>query len=67
MKNGNTLAQRILAKQPRVTTVVGPQTISLRKIKRKRRAKTTAQEHIYRLSPPVDELVNKIGKTEKPS
>ena len=57
MKNGNTLTQRIIAKQPRVTTVSGPQTILFRKIKRKRGAKTAAQAQIQRLSPPVDELV----------
>ena len=62
MKNGNTLAQRILAKQPRVTTVVGPQNISFQKIKRKCRTKTTTQENIHRLSPPVDEVVAENSK-----
>ena len=65
IKNGNTLAQRILEKQPRVTTVVGPQTISFQKIKSKRRAKTAAQEQIHRLSPPVDEMVTKNTKNRK--
>ena len=65
MKNGNTLAQRILAKQPRVTTVVGPQTISFRKIKAKRGEKTAAQEHIHRLSPTVDEVVTENEKNRK--
>ena len=65
MEHGNTLAQRIMAKQPQVTTAVGPQNIFFRKIKRKCRAKTAAQEHIHRLSPPVDEVVKKNAKKRK--
>ena len=57
MKNGYILTKRIIANQPRVTNVAGPQTISFQKIKRKRRAKTVAQAQIQILSPPVDELV----------
>ena len=57
MKNGNDPTQRITAKQPRVTTVVGPQTIYFRNIKRKCRAKTASQTQIHRLYPPVDEVV----------
>ena len=41
IKNGNTLTQQIIAKQPQVTTVAGPQTSSFRNIKRKITAKTT--------------------------
>ena len=37
IKNGNTLTQHIIAKQPRVSTVAGPQTISFEKIKPKRK------------------------------
>ena len=62
MKNGNTITQRIIAKQYRVTTVAGPQTISLRKIKHKRRAKTAAQTQIQVFSPPVDDVVTQNGK-----
>ena len=66
MRNGNTLTQRIIVKQPRVTTVDGPQTFSFTKIKRKRGGKTAAQAHIKILSPPVDEVVteNEEKKTQ---
>ena len=57
MKNCNNLTLLILANQPRVTTVAGPQTISFRKIKRKRRAKTSAHAQIQILSPTVDEVM----------
>ena len=56
MINGNTLTQCIIAKQPRVTTVVG-QKQSFHKIKRKGRAKTAAQAQIHRVSFLVDEVV----------
>ena len=36
-KKSNTLTQRIIAKHPQVNTVVGPQTFSFQKIKRKSR------------------------------
>ena len=62
MKNGNTLTHHIIAKQPRVTTVAGPQTISFRNIKREGRSKTSAQAQIQQLSPPVYEVANKNGK-----
>ena len=65
MKNGNTIKQHITAKQPRVTAVAGPQTISFRKIKRKRRAKTAAQAQIQRPSTPVAEVL--IGNGKKPA
>ena len=62
MRNGNTLTQCTIAKQPRVTTVAGPQIISFRRIKRKRGAKTAAQARIQRFSTPFDEVVNENGK-----
>ena len=49
-------------KQPRVTTVANPQTISFRKIKRKRGAKKSAQTQIKRFYPPVDEVVTENEK-----
>ena len=67
MKNGNTLTQRMISKQPQVTTVAGPQTISFRKIKRKRRAKTAAQAQIQRLSLPVDEVVTENEGKKTPA
>ena len=67
MKNENTLTQRIISKQPRVTTVAGPQTISFKNIKRKRRSETAAQAQIQRLSPPVDEVVTENKKNKKKS
>ena len=67
MKNFNTITHCIIAKQPRVTTVSGPQTISFRKIKHKRRAKTAAQAQIQRLSPPVDEVVTENETKQKNS
>ena len=67
IKDVNTLTQRIIANQPGVTTVAGPQTISFRNIKRKRKAKTTAQAQIQRLSPPVDKVVTDNEKNIKPS
>ena len=65
MKNGNTLTQRTIVKQPRVTTVAGPKAISFQKIRRKRRAKTAAQEKIHRLSHTVDEVVTENAKNRK--
>ena len=52
----------MISKQPQVATVAGPQTISFRKIKRKRRAKTSAHAQIQILSPPVDKVVNDYEK-----
>ena len=57
MKIFNNLTQCIIANQPRVTTVAGPQTISFWNIKRKLREKTAAQAHIDILSPSVAEVV----------
>ena len=57
--NGNTLKQRIIAKNPRVTIVAVPQAISFQKIKRKRGEKTAAQAQIYILSLTVSEVVVK--------
>ena len=57
MKNDNTLTHHIVAKQPRVTTVAVPQTISFQNIKRKRTAKTAAQAQTQILSLPVAEVV----------
>ena len=65
IKNGNTLTQRIIAAQPRVTTVAGPQTIYFRKIECKGRAKTSAWAQIQILSPPVDEVVTENKNTKK--
>ena len=65
MKNLNTLTHRIIAKQSRVTTVAGSQTISFRGIKRKRGAKTATQAHIKILSRLVDELVTDNEKKQK--
>ena len=65
MKNDNTIKHRIITKQPRVTTVADPQTISFRKIKRNHWAKTAAQAHIQILCPPVDKLVTDNEKNEK--
>ena len=65
MRNGITLTQRIIAKQPRLNTIAGPQTISFRKIKRNHWAKTAAQAHIQILCPPVDKLVTDNEKNEK--
>ena len=64
MKNGNTLTQRTISKNPRVTTVACPQNNYFQMIKRKRRSKTAAQAHIQILSPPVAEVVidNEIHK-----
>ena len=62
MKNGNTLTQHIIAKQPQVTTITGPQTISLQNIKRKHRANTTTQSKIQRFSPPVHEVLTENEK-----
>ena len=62
MKNRNTLTQRIIAKQPQVTTITGPQTISLQKIKRKHRANTTTKAKIQRFSPPVHEVMTENEK-----
>ena len=57
VKNGNTLTQCIIAKQPLVTTVAGPQTIYFWKNNPKRKAKASAQAHIQRFFPSVYELV----------
>ena len=65
MKNDNTIKHRIITKQPRVTTVAYPQTISFRKIKRKQREKTPAQAHIETLSLQVAELVIENEKSKK--
>ena len=64
MEDGNTLTQRFVEKQPRVTTVDGPQK-KFRKIKRKRRGETAAQSQIKILSPPVDEVVTENEKSKK--
>ena len=65
MKNLNNITRRIIAKQPRVTTVDGPQTIYFLKIKRKRRAKAAAQAQIQRFFPPVDEVVTENEKKKQ--
>ena len=62
MRNGNTLPQRIIAMQPRVSTVFGPQTIYFWNIKHKSGAKIASQAQIQRLSPPVDEVVTENEK-----
>ena len=64
-KNGNTLTQRIIAKQPQVTTVASPQKISFWNIKYKCWAKTAAQAWIHIFSPPVDEVVTENEKNKK--
>ena len=65
MKNINAFTQRIIAKQPRLTTVDGPQIIFFRKIKHKCWSKTAAQAHIQILSPPVDEGLVENEKIKK--
>ena len=65
MKNGYILTKRIIANQHLLTTVAGPQKLSFRKIKRKRRAKPAAQGQIQRFPPQVDEVVTENEKTKK--
>ena len=65
MKNENTITQHIIAKQPRLTTVDGPQTIYFRKINHNRREKTAAQAKIPRLSISFAEVETENEK--KPS
>ena len=65
MKSGNTLTQRIIVNQPQVITVDVPQTISFRKIKRKRGGETATQAHIQVLSPPVNEVLTYNEKNKK--
>ena len=65
MENGNTLIKYIIAKQPRVTIVAGPQTIYFRNNKRKCRAKIAAQAQIQILSITVAEVVIENEKNNK--
>ena len=67
MKNDNALTQRIIGKQPRVTTVSRSTNISFPKIKRRRKAKKATQAQIQILSPPVAKLVIEIKKTKNPA
>ena len=65
MKNDNTLTQRIVSNQPRLTTVAVPQTIYFRMIKWKCRAKIEVQAHIQLLSLPVAVVVIENGKKKQ--